>query len=126
MAIIDDGRVVAEDSPGELKRRIAGDVVTVGLGPEGGFLERARQLLGERAFVRELEANDGGLRLYVERGEEAVPEILKILDAANIGVRAVSLSRPTLDDVFLRQTGRSLRETGPDAPAEPAENKTPG
>lgn len=120
VAIIDGGRVVAEDSPDELKRRIAGDVVVVGLGPEDATSERARRLLEGRAFVRELEADDGGLRLYVERGEEAVPEILKILDAAGVVARAVSLSCPTLDDVFLRQTGRSLRETGPDAPDKPA------
>jgi len=120
VAIIDEGRVVDEDSPDGLKRRIAGDVVAVGLGPEKAARERARRMLEERPFVRELDADDGGLRLYVGRGEEAVPEILKILDAAGVGVRAVSLSRPTLEDVFLRQTGRSFRETAPDVPAEPA------
>jgi ABC-2 type transport system ATP-binding protein len=127
VAIIDDGRIVAEDSPDGLKRRIAGDVITVGLSPENATSERARQVLGKRTFVRELEADDGGLRLYVERGEEAVPELLKALDAANVPVRAVSLSRPTLDDVFLRQTGRSLREIGQDAPAEltPTTERTP-
>jgi ABC-2 type transport system ATP-binding protein len=119
VAIIDDGRVVIEDSPDGLKRRIVGDVVTVALDPENGTSERARQVLGKRAFVRELEADDGGLRLYVERSEEVVPEILKILDAEGVGVRAVSLSHPSLDDVFLHQTGRSLRETGQDAPTEP-------
>ena len=119
VAIIDDGRVVIEDSPDGLRRRIVGDVVTVGLDPENATSERARQLLEKRDFVRELEAYDGGMRLYVERGEEVVPEILKFLDAEGIGVRAVSLSRPTLDDVFLRQTGRSLRETGQDALTEP-------
>jgi ABC-2 type transport system ATP-binding protein len=117
VAIIDDGRVVAEDSPDGLKRRIVGDVVTVGVKP--GASERARRLLGTCAFVRELEAENGGLRLYVDRGVEVVPEILKVLDAEDVGVRAVSLSRPTLGDVFLRQTGRSLRETGQDAPTEP-------
>jgi ABC-2 type transport system ATP-binding protein len=127
VAIVDDGRVVAEGSPDALKRRIAGDVVAVSLGPEDATSERARRRLEERPFARELEADEGGLRLYVERGEEAVPEILRILDAAGVGVRAVSLSRPTLDDVFLKKTGRSLRDTTPQALAEtePTAERTP-
>jgi ABC-2 type transport system ATP-binding protein len=119
VAIIDDGRIVAEDIPDGLKRRIVGDVVTVCLNAENATSERTRQLLDKRDSVRELEADEGGMRLYVERGEEAVPEILKVLNAEGVGVRAISLSRPTLDDVFLRQTGRSLRETGQDALTQP-------
>ena len=41
-----------------------------------------------------------------------MPELLRVLDSEHIGIKSMSLSEPTLDDVFLRQTGRSLRDTG--------------
>ena len=52
-----------------------------------------------------------GLQLIVERGEEVLPDILRLLDGAGLPIRTVTLARPSLDDVFLRLTGRSLRET---------------
>ena len=53
---------------------------------------------------------DGGLNVYVERGETDLPRILRILDSNGLTVQTISLSRPTLDDVFLRHTGRSMRD----------------
>ena len=64
-------------------------------------------------MVREITVADGALRLTVERGEEALPVLLRTLDAAGITMSAISLSRPTLDDVFLTLTGRSLRDDSP-------------
>ena len=60
--------------------------------------------------MRELEQNEHGLQLYVDRGEEVLPAILRLLDQNGTPIRTVTLARPTLDDVFLRLTGRSLRE----------------
>ncbi|MGH7722028.1 MAG: ATP-binding cassette domain-containing protein [Candidatus Dormibacteria bacterium] len=107
IAIIDHGRIVARGTPDELKRQVAGDVVVVGTGEAG---ERALGLLERAPFVREASAADGTVRLYVDRGETAMPQILRLLDSAGIALESLSLSRPTLDDVFLRQTGRSLRD----------------
>ncbi len=108
IAIIDHGRIVAEGTPEELKREVAGDVVVVGT---TGTTAAAREVLDAREFVRELTEEDGVLRLYVDRGETAMPQILRLLDGAGIALSTLSLHRPTLDDVFLRKTGRSLRET---------------
>ncbi|MGH3147077.1 MAG: DUF4162 domain-containing protein, partial [Rubrobacter sp.] len=96
--------------PGALKRSISGDVVDLSLEERNGALDRARKLLAGQPFVREMDGEGAELRLYVERGEEALPALLRLLDGAGLSVRGISLSRPTLDDVFLRQTGRSLRE----------------
>ena len=112
LAIIDDGRIVVEGTPDALKRQIAGDVVTLGLDTQDGALERAQALLQSQPFVRELTIEDTVLRLYVEQGETALPAILRVLDGAGLTLRSIALARSTLDDVFLRQTGRSLRETG--------------
>jgi ABC-2 type transport system ATP-binding protein len=79
-------------------------------------------------YVRELAADDGQVRLYVDDGGTALPQLIRLLDSRGIGIRSISMSEPTLDDVFLRQTGRSLRdgdpgasETGSDTGSEPRE-----
>jgi len=107
IAIIDYGKIVAEGSPEELKRAIAGDVVNFTI---AGDQQRALDLVKDQDFVREARLEDGSVHLYVDRGEVAMPAILRLLDAARLQLMTVELHRPSLDDVFLRQTGRSLRE----------------
>ena len=108
--VIDHGVIAAEGTPDELKRRISGDVVTLRVTDRDGA---ARKLLGDQPIVREITAADGTLRLTVEQGEQALPVLLRALDAAGITLNSVNLSRPTLDDVFLTLTGRSLRDDSP-------------
>jgi ABC-2 type transport system ATP-binding protein len=107
VAIIDYGKIVAEGTPEELKRAIAGDVVTLSV---AGEQQRAMDVLQGQPFVREAKVDSGFVLLYVDRGEVAMPAILRLLDRANLQLKTVELHRPSLDDVFLRQTGRSLRE----------------
>jgi ABC-2 type transport system ATP-binding protein len=107
IAIIDHGKIVAEGTPEELKRQVAGDVVVVGV---DGDNQAALELLKSKAFVREASIEGDVIRLYVDRGETAMPLILRELDGAGISLTTLALSRPSLDDVFLRQTGRSLRD----------------
>jgi ABC-2 type transport system ATP-binding protein len=108
LAIIDHGRIVAEGTPDELKRQIAGDVLTIGVNGHG---ERVVELLEAQPFVREACLEDGLVRLYVDRGEEAVPNVLRLLDRNGLAPSTMNLHRPSLDDVFLKKTGRSLRES---------------
>jgi ABC-2 type transport system ATP-binding protein len=107
VAIIDYGKIVAEGTPEELKRAVAGDVVTLSV---AGDQQRAFELIKDQPFVREAKLEDGSVHLYVDRGEVAMPAILRLLDTASLQLMTVELHRPSLDDVFLRQTGRSLRE----------------
>jgi ABC-2 type transport system ATP-binding protein len=107
IAIIDYGKIVAEGSPEDLKRAIAGDVVNFTI---AGDQQRALDLVKDQDFVREARLENGSVHLYVDRGEVAMPAILRLLDAARLQLMTVELHRPSLDDVFLRQTGRSLRE----------------
>jgi ABC-2 type transport system ATP-binding protein len=109
IAIIDYGKIVAEGTPEELKRAVAGDVVTLSVG--GDKHQAALELLKVQDFVREASSEDGLVRLYVDRGEVAMPAILRLLDSSGMQLRTMELHRPSLDDVFLRKTGRSLRET---------------
>ncbi|MFJ9457076.1 ATP-binding cassette domain-containing protein [Kitasatospora sp. NPDC101447] len=116
VAIVDHGRVVAEGTPEALKREISGDVVLLGLAAGEGAVERAGEVLRPQPYLHRLEPDgDRGLRLYLEDGAAAVPRLLRALDAAGVTPGTVQLQRPSLDDVFLARTGRSLRQAGPAA-----------
>jgi ABC-2 type transport system ATP-binding protein len=108
LIVIDDGRIVAEGTPDALKARVNGDRVEVGVAPE--LAADAAEVAGRLAGARELSVADGEVRFRVPRGDVALPELLRALDAKNIAMLSVQVHRPTLDDVFLTLTGRSLRE----------------
>jgi ABC-2 type transport system ATP-binding protein len=109
IAIIDHGEIVAEGTPDELKREIAGDVVAVAL---DGSAAAAAELLAVESFVRELDTRtEGTLRLHVDVGATAIPQIMRVLDGSGVEFGGIELHRPSLDDVFLDKTGRSLRES---------------
>jgi ABC-2 type transport system ATP-binding protein len=107
LAIIDHGRIVAEGTADELKRQVAGDVITIGV---EGAAESVLDAVRRQPFVREATTEDGLVRLYVDGGDAAVPQLIRVLDGAGLRAQTLTLARPSLDDVFLRQTGRSLRE----------------
>src|SRR5258705_9263830 len=110
ISIMDHGEVVAEGTPEELKREITDDVVTVGLSP--AQVTEAAKLLDAESFVNKLETeSSGAVRLFVDEGATAIPLILRSLDQAGIALTSIELHRPSLDDVFLTKTGRSLRES---------------
>jgi ABC-2 type transport system ATP-binding protein len=108
LAIIDHGRIVAEGSPSDLKHEIAGDVLTIGV---EGDCDKTIALMRAQSFVREASIEDGMVRLYVDKGDHAVPMVLRLLDSNGMAPSSMNLHRPSLDDVFLKKTGRSLRET---------------
>jgi len=109
LAIIDHGKIVAEGTSDQLKQAVAGDVVTIGVNGSGA---RVLGIVEALPFVREAthDEESGLVRLYVDRGEVAVPHLLRTLDAAGFAPSSIALNKPSLDDVFLRQTGRSLRD----------------
>ncbi|MEV4630947.1 ATP-binding cassette domain-containing protein [Micromonospora sp. NPDC049523] len=110
IAIMDHGEIVAEGTPAELKREISGEMVQVGI--DSAATPKAAEALDTQPFVLKLETLDeGGLRLYVDDGATAIPQILRALDTSGVPLRAIELHRPSLDDVFLTKTGRSLRES---------------
>jgi ABC-2 type transport system ATP-binding protein len=112
LIIIDHGKIVIEGSPRDLKRDVAGDAILLSLHDSDSALLRAQSLLEGESYVREVNTEGDQLRLYVEDGSTALPKLMRLLDQERITLRSISLSEPTLDDVFLRETGRSLRDTG--------------
>ncbi|MEV5988235.1 ATP-binding cassette domain-containing protein [Streptomyces sp. NPDC052051] len=110
LAIIDQGRVVARGTPDELKRTLSPDVLRLRLGE--GAAGSAESLLKRLPSVRSVRSEGPELRVYADDGERTLPAALRALDAQDFVVDAVVLSRPSLDDVFLHHTGRSL-DNGP-------------
>jgi ABC-2 type transport system ATP-binding protein len=107
--IIDNGTIVAEGTPAELKKRVSGDAITLTLRTETDATQ-ASQLAGklDGADTPGIEANV--VRLHVPDGGRALPVLLAELTRAGIDAIGVDVNRPTLDDVFLTLTGRSLRD----------------
>jgi ABC-2 type transport system ATP-binding protein len=121
VAIIDHGRIVAMGTPAELKR---------GLGDEVVELSFERKEDAQRAAIALADAapqcrpGDGGLRCYFPVAAHEVPGIVRALDQASIPLRGLTISQPTLDDVFLRATGESIRPEERDAGVAQAEEAT--
>jgi ABC-2 type transport system ATP-binding protein len=105
--VIDNGAVIADDTPERLKANLAGDQVTVTVGTEAS---QAAEVAAKISGVHEVSADGTTVRIHATGGDAVVPELVLALAAADVAVLTVDLRRPTLDDVFLALTGRSLRE----------------
>jgi ABC-2 type transport system ATP-binding protein len=109
VAIIDHGTMVALDTPLQLKRQIGGESITIDF-KEADSCKLMANSFKAMAFVQKTYMQENKLYLFVENGESLIAEVLRILDKENIAIQTIGLSRPSLDDVFLQKTGRSLRE----------------
>jgi ABC-2 type transport system ATP-binding protein len=114
LAIIDHGRIIAEGSPAGLKADLGGDMIELVFKENGRSVaqqtERIADLLDGLEFVRHIVKRDEGVNVVVQDGGAAVPQVLRILDDAGISVARLSLTSPTLDDVFLKHTGHNIRQ----------------
>ncbi|TYB45315.1 ATP-binding cassette domain-containing protein [Actinomadura chibensis] len=105
LAIVDNGAVVAEGTPDELKSGLRGDAVHVDLArPDGRALEALRTVPG----LREITLDGTTVRGRTDDGARALPPVLAALDEAGVAVTSATLARPSLDDVYLRHTGHGL------------------
>jgi ABC-2 type transport system ATP-binding protein len=106
LAIIDNGTIVARGTPEELKSQLGHDVVSVAL--DGADIAATQAAIGELDGLERVVSGRDTLALYLEDGPGSIAEIVRRLDGAQIRVGAISVARPSLDDVFLRATGRRL------------------
>jgi ABC-2 type transport system ATP-binding protein len=108
LSIIDRGRLVASGSPSELKAAVGGDMVNLTIG-EPLLREKAKRVLKAMSGVSDVLDSDGGVVVYTKNAGQIVIEIITTLDRNGIRPSFLSVSSPTLDDVFLRETGRRIR-----------------
>jgi ABC-2 type transport system ATP-binding protein len=106
VAIIDAGSIVAEGTPEDLKSQLGHDVVSVAL--DGSDPEAVKSAIEGLPGLERVVVERDAVAFYVEDGPASIPEIVRRLDRDGIRPGAISVSRPTLDDVFLQATGRRL------------------
>ena len=101
ISIIDEGRVVAEGTPDELKSSIGGDVITLTFRTDDDAIKA-------QTIIENSDIEDNQIRVTVENGAEKIPNLLNQLVSKDINVQSVSANKPSLDDVFLKVTGYRL------------------
>jgi ABC-2 type transport system ATP-binding protein len=102
LILLHQGSIVAQGSPGELRSRIGGDVVVLETGDPDGLAQRVRQQFGVPAVVR-----DSQVRVEITNGHRFITEVVEAFPGS---VESVGLHKPTLEDVFVRETGASIDE----------------
>ena len=101
ISIIDEGLVVAEGTPDELKSSIGGDVITLTIRSDDDAIKA-------QTIIENSDIEDNQIRVTVENGAEKIPNLLNQLVSKDINVQSVSANKPSLDDVFLKVTGYRL------------------
>ena len=101
ISIIDEGLVVAEGTPDELKSSIGGDVITLTFRSNDDAIKA-------QTIIENSDIEDNQIRVTVENGAEKIPNLLNQLVSKDINVQSVSANKPSLDDVFLKVTGYRL------------------
>jgi ABC-type multidrug transport system ATPase subunit len=117
--VMDKGRVIADDTAAALKANLAGDLLTLGFASEADA-ERAVAVV-QGLTDRDVRRQDAAVILTAPEGDALLPAAVRALDAAGIRVSRATGVPPTLDDVFLTLTGRTLREAGEGEPSEEIE-----
>jgi ABC-2 type transport system ATP-binding protein len=115
VGIIDHGHLVAEGTPAELKAEIGRPTVEAVPRSEEDR-ERMTAVLGR--FGEGAGSSPHGVAVRLDGGESQLAEVVRALDAENIAIERLQLHAPSLDDVFLAKTGRSLEGAGEDEPEE--------
>ncbi|UYO00982.1 MAG: ATP-binding cassette domain-containing protein [Devosia sp.] len=106
--VMDHGQLIADDTPARLKANLAGDRISIGLANSDKAL--AAELAQNLPQARDVVVEDCKILVTVREGEALLPEFIRRLHEKGVDVATASVRRPTLDDVFLGLTGRSLRE----------------
>ena len=111
LAIIDHGKLIAKGSPPELKATVGGDTIMMSLkgGTDPALKSRAKEIVGTVQGVTRVVDSDGGVIAYAKDAGQIVADVVTALDRNGIRPASLSIASPTLDDVFLQQTGRRIR-----------------
>jgi len=107
VAILDQGTIRVEGTPAELKATLGSESINVAFSDDD-LAERAKDVLAH--LTTRIQMDRESIRLYLERAASAIPAVMEQLQLANLRPTAVTLTEPTLDDVFLRVTGQRLNE----------------
>jgi ABC-2 type transport system ATP-binding protein len=108
VSIINHGRIVVERTPHELIDQMGADTIRItGRGESTGFLEKVRPL----PFVQAVNASERFIQIGVDSGNRRLVEVVSLAQNNSFTIEDISVTKPSLGDVFLKYTGRQLRDT---------------
>jgi ABC-2 type transport system ATP-binding protein len=109
IAIIDKGHIVKSDSPHNLKAELKADTITLTtLNSE--IAKKLCEIMEDESFVQNATNKDEEIQLIVERGENLVPKVVNIAETNNIRINSIELKHPSLEEVFIKYTGRKISD----------------
>ena len=109
IGIIDDGKIQVIDSPENLKKAMGNEVISI-IFEEGENRDSFLSELEKIEFVNKINKDESKLTLFASNGTEVIPKIFQISSKLNIKITSISLTQPTLDDVFISYTGHEIRD----------------
>jgi len=107
VVIMDHGRIIAQDTPNRLKEMLGGDIISLEIGKESRDLIKHLKTI---KWIKTLKTDNEFLNLSVETGDKRIPELINIIQKFGIDIISVNLHKPSLEDVFLNYTGKTIRE----------------
>ncbi len=110
VGIIDRGKLLVIDSTENLKNSVGNDVITL----SSSNMDKLVKRLEKESWIKKTKIHDSFLTVGVEKGEEKIPVVIEIAQSLGIKIKSISLRKPTLDDVFLSYTGRTMRDEEPE------------
>jgi ABC-2 type transport system ATP-binding protein len=114
LCIVDGGKIVAQGTPAELKAEIGADAITITMKDAQGKSDdsvraKGRQIVQDLPAVTNIVDSGDGLTIYAKNGGYFIPDLVRAFDKSDIKLVSINLSTPTLDDVFLKHTGKRIR-----------------
>lgn len=107
LSIIDQGEIIKSGNPKTLKAELKSDTVTL-VSPE---ISKLCDIMENQPFVKDIIKKDDEIRLMVEKGEDLIPKIVKIANDNNIKITSIELKHPSLEEVFIKYTGRKIGDS---------------
>jgi ABC-2 type transport system ATP-binding protein len=109
LAIIDFGKIVASGTPAELKKQIGADSIRIGLENCDRDRPKAKSIIQSMTGVGDIKDSEECILVYAQNASSLIADIVRALDSSDIRLTSVTFSQPSLDDVFLKHTGRRIR-----------------
>jgi ABC-2 type transport system ATP-binding protein len=106
VAIIDEGKIIAIDSPENLKRKIEGETLII----ETDLAEKTEKIVSKLSFVKKASVANGKVYVNIENSEKNLPIVFEELRSNDVKIKSISVRKPSLNDVFIHYTGKEIRD----------------
>lgn len=110
IAIVDHGKIIALDTPQNLKASVSNDIIVLELSNQSKDAQGFLDLLHKFRWIKGIKWKSGNLHLNVKEGNKKIPKLIKIASSFGVIVDSVNLHKPSLEDVFIKITGKTIRE----------------